>query len=158
MKLDDRDLKILSVLQSEGRITKTELARRVNLSPTPCWERLKKLEDGGVIEGYGARISAKILEPHCLFFMQAEITSHQARDFERFERAVKNIPQVIECWAVGGGIDYILKFACKDVEAYQNLVDGLLQADTGLKRYYTYVVTKPVKGSTGLPLALLCGQ
>lgn len=158
IKLDDRDLKILSVLQTEGRITKTELAVRVNLSPTPCWERLKKLENAGVIEGYGARISAKILGPQSFVFMQAEIASHRAEDFERFERAVGNVPEIIECWAVGGGIDYILKFFCKDVDSYQRLVDDMLQADIGLRRYYTYVVTKPVKSSPGLPLAALLDQ
>jgi len=158
MQLDDRDLKILSVLQTEGRITKTELAARVNLSPAPCWERLKKLEDAGVIEGYGARISAKILGPQSFIFMQAEIASHRAEDFDHFEQAVQNIPQIVECWAVGGGIDYILKIVCKDVDSYQRLVDEMLEANIGLRRYHTYVVTKPVKSASGLSLEGLMGQ
>jgi len=146
MRLDDRDLKILSVLQTEGRITKTELAARVNLSPTPCWERLKKLEDAGVITGYSAQISLTLLGPLSIIFMEAEISSHRAEDFERFESAVENIPEIVECWAVGGGIDYMLKFTCNDVDSYQRRVDEMLQADIGLKRYFSYVVTKPVKG------------
>ena len=154
MRLDDRDLKILSVLQSEGRITKTELAARVNLSPTPCWERLKKLEDGGVITGYTAQISLTLLGPLSIIFMEAEISSHQAKDFERFETALEGIPEIVECWAVGGGIDYMLKFACNSVDSYQKLVDELLQADIGLKRYFTYVVTKPVKCAPTPPLAI----
>ncbi len=158
MQLDDRDLKILSVLQNEGRITKTELARRVNLSPTPCWERLKKLEDGGVIEGYGARLSLAKLGPFSVIFMEVEIGSHRAEDFKRFESAMQDIPEIVECWAVGGGIDYLVKFFCKDMNSYQRLVDDILQADIGLKRYSTYVVTKPVKHSSAPPLNLFSAQ
>lgn len=145
MRLDDRDLKILAVLQTEGRISKTDLAARVNLSPTACWERLKRLENSGIIEGYGARISQTLLGPLSIIFMEAEIASHLTEDFDRFEKSLENIPEIVECWAVGGGIDYILKFTCKDINSYQKLVDSMLQADIGLKRYYTYVVTKPVK-------------
>ncbi|MEX0584066.1 MAG: Lrp/AsnC family transcriptional regulator, partial [Sneathiella sp.] len=133
---------------------KTELAERVNLSPTPCWERLKKLEESGIIEGYSANISLKILGPISVIFMEAEIGSHRAADFERFENAVLEIPEIAECWAVGGGIDYIVKFLCKDVDTYQRLVDKLLNSDIGLRRYYSYVVTKPVKSSQIPPLDL----
>jgi len=152
MQLDERDLKILSVLQTEGRITKTALAARVNLSPTPCWERLKKLEDAGVIESYSAQISLAMLGPLSVIFMQAELDSHRTEDFERFEMALEDIPEIVECWAVGGGIDYLLKFICKDVGSYQNLVDDMLKAEIGLKRYYTYVVTKPVKNAPTPPI------
>jgi len=154
MRLDDRDLKILSVLQSEGRITKTELAARVNLSPTPCWERLKKLEDAGVITGYSAQVSLTMLGPLSIIFMEAEISSHRAEDFVRFESAVETIPEIVECWAVGGGIDYMLKFTCNNVDAYQKRVDEMLQSDIGLNRYFTYVVTKPVKCLPTPPLAI----
>lgn len=143
--LDDRDLKILAILQRDGRITKTELARQVNLSTTPCWERLKRLEDSGIIEGYGARVAMGAFGPLSVIFMEAELASHRAEDFERFETAIMAYPEVIECWAVGGGIDYLMKFACKDVDAYQRLVDRMLETDIGLRRYFTYVVTKPVK-------------
>lgn len=154
MRLDDRDLKILAVLQREGRISKTELAARVNLSPTPCWERLKKLEKAGVIEGYGADICAACLGPVSVVIMEVEIASHLSEDFERFESAVRDIPEIVECWAVGGGLDYVLKVACRDINAYQKLVDEMLSADIGLKRYYSYVVTKPVKKSPMPPLSL----
>ncbi|MCF8467047.1 MAG: Lrp/AsnC family transcriptional regulator [Sneathiella sp.] len=157
MRLDDRDICILAILQTEGRISKTELATRVNLSPTACWERLKKLEETGVIQGYGAHISLSKLGPLSIIFMEVEIGSHLREDFDRFERELEKTPEVVECWAVGGGIDYILKFACKDINAYQKLVDELLTAEIGLKRYYTYVVTKPVKEAPTPPLAIYAG-
>jgi Lrp/AsnC family transcriptional regulator of ectoine degradation len=157
LRLDERDLKILAVLQKNGRITKTELAERVNLSPTPCWERLKKLEKSGIIEGYSANISLKILGSFSVIFMEAEINSHRADDFEKFENALQDIPEVAECWAVGGGIDYVLKFVCKDVDTYQRRVDDMLNSDIGLRRYYSYVVTKPVKSSPIPSLDLYSG-
>ena len=154
LKLDDRDIQILSILQHEGRITKTELAQRVNLSPTPCWERLKHLEQAGIIAGYGAHLSWKKV-PLTMVFMEVELSSHQAHDFDHFENMVQSLPEVLECWAVGGGIDYLLKVVTASVDEYQRLVDRLLRANIGLKRYYTYIVTKPVKNSQSLPDALL---
>jgi Lrp/AsnC family transcriptional regulator of ectoine degradation len=157
LQLDDRDLKILAILQKEGRITKAALAERVNLSPTPCWERLKRLEEAGIIEGYSARIALKAFGPMAVMFMEAELDSHKARDFDRFERAVREIDAITECWAVGGGIDYLLKVVTRDVDAYQRLVDRMLGADIGLKRYYTYVMTKRVKETAGPPIGLADG-
>jgi Lrp/AsnC family transcriptional regulator, regulator of ectoine-degradation genes len=158
LQLDDRDLKILAILQKEGRITKAALAERVNLSPTPCWERLKRLEAAGIIEGYSARIALKAFGPMAIMFMEAELDSHKAQDFDRFERAVREIDAITECWAVGGGIDYLLKVVTRDVDAYQRLVDRMLGADIGLKRYYTYVVTKRVKETAGPPIGLVSGE
>jgi len=151
IKLDDRDLQILSILQREGRITKKALAARVNLSPTPCWERLKRLEQAGIIEGYGAKISSDVLGVHTTVFMQAELNSHQAHDFDRFESALQSMDEILECWAVGGGIDYLIKIATANIDDYQRFVDSILKAEIGLKRYYTYIVTKHVKESPTPP-------
>ena len=148
IKLDDRDLKILSILRREGRITKAALAKRVNLSPTPCWDRLKRLEANGIIEGYSARISPLAFPAATTFFMEVELSSHKAHDFEVFEREILKYDEIIQCWALGGGIDYLLRVEARDVDAYQRLVDRILNADIGLKRYYTYIVTKNVKNSS----------
>lgn len=154
-RLDDRDIKILSILQREGRITKSALAARVNLSPTPCWERLKRLEMAGIIEGYGAHVSWAVVGVRTIVFVQAELSSHQARDFELFERAIRPVNEVLECWAVGGGFDYLLKIAAANIDQYQRLIDELLKANIGLKRYYTYVVTKRIKENHMIPDSLL---
>ncbi len=154
IKLDDRDLKILSILQRDGRIPKNQLAAEVNLSPTACWERLKRLEQQGIIEGYGARISIAKLGVSATIFMQVELSSHRSEDFEQFEKAVMERKEIVECWAVGGGIDYFLKFFCSGVDAYQQLVDEMLEADIGLRRYYSYVVTKPVKDVSIIPASI----
>lgn len=155
LKLDDRDLKMLSILREEGRISKAELARRVNLSPAPCWERLKRLEEAGLITGYRAEIALKKLAAHVVVFMAVELASHRVDDFQIFERSIENVDEIIGCWAVGGGFDYILQVVARDIDAYQRLVDRLLEAHVGIARYFTYVVTKPVKGSGKLPLQQL---
>lgn len=155
LKLDARDLEILRVLSARGRITKAELAEQVGLSPTPCWERLKKLETAGIIEGYGARLSLRAFGPHVVVFVAAELEGHKAEDFRAFEREVQRHDEVTFCWALGGGFDYLLQVVTRDIDAYQRLIDALLEARVGLSRYYTYIVTKPVKSSYGLPLGLL---
>lgn len=154
-RLDNRDLEILRILSREGRITKAELASRINLSPTPCWERLKRLEKAGIIEGYGARISLKALGPHVMVFVSAELESHRAEDFRRFETAVEDYAEVTACWALGGGFDYLLQVVTRDIDSYQRLIDRMLEAEIGLARYYSYVVTKPVKSSGTPPFELL---
>jgi len=147
LKLDDRDMKILSILGREGRISKTELAKRVNLSAAPTWERLKRLEDAGIIVGYRAAVELRKLAPHVTVFMAAELESHRAEDFQAFERVLAPLDEVVACWAVGGGFDYVLQIVTRDIDSYQRLVDYLLEAHVGLARYFTYVVTKAVKAS-----------
>ena len=156
MKLDDRDLQILTILQAEGRITKTELAARVSLSPAACWDRLKRLDQSGLITGYHAEVALERIAPVSQFHVQVELESHQAADFQRFEDAIRRIPQVTRCVAVGGGVDYFLDIVTRDVTAYQKLIDEILESGIGVKRYYTFVVTKPVKDAPP-PLGLLRG-
>lgn len=143
--LDARDIAILSVLSKEGRISKTDLARRVNLSATPCWERLRKLESSGLIRSYHADVALSALGPHVLVFVTLELESHKAESFQAFERAVALHDEITECWAVGGGFDYLLKVVTRDVGRYQDLIDALLSARVGVRRYFSYIVTKEVK-------------
>ena len=89
LKLDDRDIAILRVLSREGRITKAELASRVNLTATPCWERLKRLEKAGIIESYKAMIDLRKITPHVVVFVAVELDQHRSENFQVFERAVE---------------------------------------------------------------------
>jgi Lrp/AsnC family transcriptional regulator of ectoine degradation len=154
MKLDDRDLQILTILQQEGRITKSELAGRVSLSAAACWDRLKRLDQAGLIRGYHAEVALEKIAPASHFLVQIELESHQAGDFHRFEEAILATPEVTRCVAVGGGVDYFLEIVASDVTAYQVLIDDILERRIGVKRYFTFVVTKPVK-SAQPPLELL---
>ena len=119
MKLDDRDIAILRILSTEGRITKTALAERIGLSPTPAWDRLKRLEQAGLIEGYRAEIALKKLAPHVTVFVAAELADHTGPSFRAFEAAVMRYDEVVACWALGGGFDYLLQIVTRDIDAYQ---------------------------------------
>ncbi len=158
MKLDAIDLRILEAIQADGRITKLALAERVGLSPTPCWMRLRKLEKAGIVTGYHARVAVRRVAPVANVMMEITLANHRQADFDRFERAVAAIPEIVACWAVGGGVDYIMKCMTPDIDAYQRLVDELLARELGIDRYFTYIVTKTVKDETILPLATLLPQ
>ncbi len=155
LKLDDRDLAILRVLSTDGRITKAQLAERVGLSASPCWERLRKLEDAGVIEGYHARLNLKKLGPHVTVFVAAELADHTPASFRSFEESVQHYQEVTACWALGGGFDYLMQIVTTDIDSYQRLIDEMLEARIGLARYFTYIVTKPVKSPSMPPIAEL---
>ena len=155
MKLDAIDLRILDAIQRDGRITKLALAEKAGLSPTPCWLRLRKLEKAGIVSGYHARVAVRKVAPVATVMMEVTLGAHRQADFDRFERAVATIPEIVACWSVGGGVDYFLKIMAPDIDAYQRFVDGLLDRELGIDRYFTYIVTKTVKEETVLPLDTL---
>lgn len=157
-KLDATDLKILDAIQRDGRITKLKLAEQVGLSPTPCWMRLAKLEKAGIVTGYHARIAVRAIAPVTSVLVEVTLANHRQADFDRFERVVRDVPEIIACWSVGGGVDYLLRVMTRDIDAYQRLIDSLLEREIGIDRYFTYIVTRTVKDDTVLPLAELAGS
>ncbi|WP_117195871.1 Lrp/AsnC family transcriptional regulator [Rhizobium terrae] len=148
MKLDAIDLRIIEAMKRNGRLTKQALAETVGLSATPAWARLKRLEAGGVITGYHARVSATAQAPRVRVLMEVTVASHRHADFKRFETAVVAVPEIVSCWAVGGGVDYFLTVETEDIDSYQRLVDRLLTMEIGIQRYFTYIVTRAVKDRT----------
>ncbi|AZO67086.1 MAG: Lrp/AsnC family transcriptional regulator [Mesorhizobium sp.] len=153
LKLDQIDLKILDAVQRDGRITKLALADKVGLSPTPCWMRLRKLERAGIVSGYHAKVAMRAVAPVATVLMEVTLASHRQADFDRFERVIRDVPEIVACWSVGGGVDYLLKVMARDIDAYQRLVDALLEREIGIDRYFTYIVTKTVKEEISLPVA-----
>ncbi len=154
-KLDERDIQILSILQEEGRITKTALADRLNLSLTPSWDRLQRLEEEGIIESYGARLSSPFLKNFHLVITEVELESHKEGEFARFEDAIMGFDEVLSCWSVGGGLDYILKILVKDVSDYQDFLKRVLKANIGLRRYFSYAVLDRIKDTEVVPDSLI---
>lgn len=155
VRLDPIDIRILDAIQRDGRITKLALAEKVGLSPTPCWLRLRKLEKAGIVRGYHARIEPRAVAAITTVLMEVTLGSHRQADFDVFERAIRELPQVVACWSVGGGVDYILKVMASDIDSYQRLVDDLLQRDIGIDRYFTYIVTRTVKDEAVIPIGQL---
>jgi Lrp/AsnC family transcriptional regulator of ectoine degradation len=155
MKLDEIDIKLLVALQRNGRITNLHLAEEIGLSPSPCWERWRRLERAGVIRGYHADLALDRIVKTSVVFVEITLRAHEAHDFMRFEQAIEAVPEVVECHATGGGFDYLLKVVTTDIEHYQRLIENLLAADVGIHRYFTYIVTKPIKVFSGYPIKRL---
>lgn len=155
MKLDTVDLRILDAIQRDGRITKLALAEKVGLSPTPCWMRLQKLEKAGIVSGYHAHLNLRKIAPVATVLMEVTLSNHRQADFDRFERTITGLDEVVACWSVGGGVDYVLKVMAPDIDTYQRFVDGLLNREIGIERYFTYIVTKTIKEEVAQPLPSL---
>ena len=152
MKLDRIDLKILETLQRDGRITKQRLADRVGLSPSACFERLRRLEAAGYLQGIHAALDLDRIARNVVVLVEVELAVHSTAAFDRFEQAVDAVDEVLDCWSVGGRTDYFLRVVARDIAHYQAVIDRLLDADIGISRYQSYVVTKHAKRCTGYPL------
>jgi DNA-binding Lrp family transcriptional regulator len=155
MKLDRIDIKILHELQKNGRVTNVELAELVNLSPSPCLMRVKKLQTEGYIEGYSAQISIAKLGQTLTVFTEVTLKNHRQIDFARFLAAVEKVDQVIECHLVSGGYDYMMKFVTAGIGEYQTIMERLTDMDIGIEKYFSFVVLKSPIVKPYLPLTSL---
>jgi Lrp/AsnC family leucine-responsive transcriptional regulator len=121
-ELDAMDRRILGVLQLEGRISNLDLAQRVGLSPTPCGRRLKRLEETGVITGYGARINPAALGLGVSVIVTVRLARQSPNDISEFLAAVHRQPEITECLLVTGNLDYVLRLRVSDVEALRDFI------------------------------------
>lgn len=152
-RLDRYDLQILQILAADGRITKSALAEAVCLSVSPAWERMKRLENIGLIRGYRAVIDWSAVFRHSQVVVEISLERHTAHDMRRFEQRIMQAPEVTQCYATGGGIDYVMHVRARDIDHYQRFMDQLLLEELGIERYFTYIVTKIIKEGTDQPVA-----
>lgn len=157
-KLDPIDLKILAELQRNGRITNVELADLVNLSPSPCLMRVKKLQKAGYIIGYSALIDIASLGDTLTVFTEFTLKNHRQIDFARFQEALGNVSACVECHLVSGGYDYLAKFVTSSISSYQSTIEALLDRNIGIDKYFSFVVIKTPFVKTQLPLTDLFGD
>lgn len=146
--LDAVDIRILSAVQQHGQMSKNCLAELVNLSATPCWLRLTKLKKMGLITGYRGQVAVDKVIDLTRVFLTISLKSHKKSDFDRFEKRMQSIDEVVECFATGGGIDYVVKVVTTSLSDFQILIQALLDEELGIDRYYIYVVTKEIKSTT----------
>jgi Lrp/AsnC family transcriptional regulator of ectoine degradation len=147
LKLDAIDIHILAAVQKYGRMSKTALAEKVNLSATPCWTRLNRLEKAGIIRGYHAEIAFELIAKMTTVMLEISLKRHRHEDFEIFEKRIHELDEIVECIATGGGVDYIMKLVVPSIDEYQKLVDALLLENLGIDRYFTYIVMREIKSS-----------
>lgn len=157
LKLDRLDLRILCQLQKNGRITNVDLADVVGLSPSPCLIRVKRLEKAGYIAGYGAQLRLEKLADMLTVFTEVTLADHKREDFVRFELAIREVDEILECHLVSGGYDYLLRFITRGVNHYQSIIEGLLERNIGIEKYFSYIVIKSPIVKMYYPLVKLFG-
>jgi len=150
--LDPADLRILTALQSEGRIANVDLAERVGLSPSPCLRRTKQLEASGTIRGYVALLDRKRLGFGVEAFVQVSLERHQDRYDRAFREAVLSHPEIVGCYVMTGEMDYLLHVLARDLEAYGRFTLDILLKMSGVKDVKSSLALEVVKDSTALPL------
>jgi DNA-binding Lrp family transcriptional regulator len=152
MKLDRIDIKILNVLQQNGRMTNVELSEVVNLSPSPCLMRMKRLQTEGYIEGYTAQVNVAKLGQTVTVFTEVTLKNHRQIDFARFQQTTQKVDEIIECHLISGGYDYLLKFVTAGISDYQEIMERLTDSDAGIDKYFSFVVLKSPFVKAHLPL------
>ena len=152
--LDRIDIKILAILQRDGRSTIQKLAETVGLSPRPCLERVRRLETAGIIVGYQAVVALERLSRPLTIFAEIFLEKQAHRD--RFERHLTGIDQIVECWEVSGDLDYLARFVCADLGEYEVLTADLIDnANLGVARIVSHIALRAVRRFRGYPESLL---
>ena len=143
--MDKTDRKILQVLQADARASLQEISQAVGLSSTPCWGRIKKMEEAGVIEGYTIRLNAQAIGLGDTVMVQVTLDSHSDNTLEKFGETLASIPEVIEAYLVSGEYDYLLRVAVKDTKDYERLLRERLYKIKGVRHSKSSFVLRTLK-------------
>jgi len=152
IELDATDWKILARLQEDARLTNVELARRVNLSPSPCLARVRRLEQGGLIARYVTLVDPLAVGLTVSVFIQVRLERQVEKALETFERAMAERPEVMECYLMTGDSDYLLRVVVADVQALERFIVDFVSRIPGVGNIKSSFALKQVKYQTALPL------
>ncbi|MFV8454351.1 Lrp/AsnC family transcriptional regulator [Vibrio owensii] len=152
MSLDKIDRQLLSFLQNDGTLSLNDLAERVNLTTTPCWKRLKKLEDEGYIEKRVALLSAEKLDLSFIAFVQLKTSDHSEGWYHHFVTMVSDFPEVMEFYRMAGEYDYMMKVVVKDMKCFDEFYKRLVNSVRGLSNVTSTFAMEPIKYTTELPI------
>ncbi|KAA3619029.1 MAG: Lrp/AsnC family transcriptional regulator [Proteobacteria bacterium] len=155
IKLDARDLRILAVLQEEGRISNRDLAMRVGLSPSSCLVRVRRLEKSRVIRAYNAKLDLSRVSSSVQCIALIKLAHHGSGAFQHFVREVKRLPEIVECLMLSGQYDFMVRTVCRDIARYNALNDRLLSLGVGVESIGSYIVMEESKGFTNVSLDTL---
>jgi DNA-binding Lrp family transcriptional regulator len=146
--MDKVDLVILKMLVKDGLCTNKEIAAKLNLTTTPVHERVKRLRRDGIIEKYTIELNRKALRKNLLVFVSVSLKEHAAEYLEKFERDVQTLPQVVECYCISGGADFLLKIIVEDMDEYKVFILNKLSALANIGNTQSQFVVKEVKQSS----------
>ncbi|MFA7272890.1 MAG: Lrp/AsnC family transcriptional regulator [Crocinitomicaceae bacterium] len=154
-QLDNIDKQILASLQKDGKKTIKEIAGELNMTNSPIFERIKKLESSGIISGYSAKIDSKKLGFQLIAFCSVTLENHHKETIEQFVEDVKELPEILECYHIAGLFDYLLKIVVRDMEDYQHFVTQKLAILSNIARVQSSFVMTEIKNTEFLPLLSL---
>ena len=147
------DRNILRILQKDGRISYTELARQVGLSVTPCIDRVKRMERNGYILGYSAQVCSQKLDAALVVFVQIRLNHTSQKNFEEFRRSVIDLENIQSCFLVSGNYDYLLKARVADMAAYRELLGHRILKLPAVQESTSYVVMEELKETMAVPIS-----
>jgi len=151
-ELDAMDVKILTELQNNARISNHDLAQKVGLSPSPCWRRVKRLEEEGVIERYAALLASEEVGLHLTAFAHVSLENHQRETVEQFNAAIHAQDAVLECFSTSGEYDYLVRVIAPSMADYETFMSSVLMQIPAVRSVNTSFVLKCNKSTTNLPL------
>ena len=150
--IDSTDKLILALLQNDGKITYKEVASQLNLTTTPVYERIKRLEREGYIKSYKAILDRKKIGLNLLAFCNISLKEHQAAYLVQFEKDIKDVNEVIACYHIAGMYDYLIKISVEDMDVYQHFIANKLANIKNIARVQSSFVMTEVKSAIDLPL------
>ncbi len=153
MKLDDIDRRLLGALQENGRLPVTDLAEKIGLTTSPCLRRLKILEQAGIIRGYAALVDQQKVGLPVSVFVSVKLEMQREEALERFEAAIRDCPEVVECYLMTGPRDYLLRVVAQDLSAYERFLKQTLTRVEGVASIESSFALTQVKYSNVLPIA-----
>lgn len=150
--MDKTDRKILAELQRNGRLSSQALAAKVGLSTSPCWRRVRRMENEGVIAGHVAVLDPESVGLHVIAFAQVSLEDHHPDSVAQFDRMVRDLPEILECHAMSGQHDYQLKMICRGIADYDRLLREHILRVKAVHTVNTSFVLRTNKSTTELPL------
>lgn len=150
--LDETDRTILRLLQEDGTLSNAKLAERLALSVTPCWRRIRRLEEEGFIDGYQANLNRRKLGFGVLAFVQLSFDIHTDDSANRFEKAVLSYPEVLSCHKITGKADFLLQVVSGDLDSYGEFVEQVLRVIPGVTSIHSSLALREIKSSSRLPV------
>ena len=151
-ELDAADRTILRLLQQDGTLSNPQLAEQLSLSVTPCWRRLKRLEDEGYIKDYQANLDRRKLGLDVLAFVQIRFGTHGGNEPNAFEAAMRTQPQVLSCHKITGDADYLMQVVATSLDAYSDFVENVLRQMPGVASIHSSLALREVKAGSRLPV------
>jgi Lrp/AsnC family transcriptional regulator len=150
--LDATDLAILRLIQADASLSLGDIAKEVGLTQTPCWKRIRRMEETGIITGRVTLVNAEKLGLGISVFVAIETGDHSGAWIESFAKTVTDMPEIVECWRLGGDVDYLLRVVVSDMPAYDGFYRKLTARVSSLRKVTSRFAMECVKSTTALPI------